>query len=150
MILKCLSVIGTEQIRLTKTIYEQVIKLAGTSKFSKAQVVIERAIAVTQELMKDKSEGVQFYEVDATGEKFSCNFVFEIPEIKEMAEERQRVSRSIYEDVCGLTASKTINEALPHLQLALNVYQLIFDSVDKGSKFFSVDAQGNTCQIKFI
>lgn len=66
------------------------------------------------------------------------------------ADRRVRITPELEEKILKLGNTDKFSEALPALEQAVNMYQMLKDAQDSGSKFYEIDANGEKYIVRFI
>ncbi|HDM8193646.1 hypothetical protein SN10_26060 [Vibrio harveyi] len=69
---------------------------------------------------------------------------------KTVADKRVRISADLEEKILKLANTNKFSEALPALEQAVNMYQMLKDAQDSGSKFYEIDKDGEKYIVRFI
>ncbi|MUK78929.1 hypothetical protein GNP84_18785 [Aliivibrio fischeri] len=66
------------------------------------------------------------------------------------ADKRVRITSELEAKILKLANTDKFSEALPTLEQAVNMFQMLKDSQDAGSKFYEVDKDGEKYIVRFI
>lgn len=66
------------------------------------------------------------------------------------ADKRVRISSELEGKILKLANTEKFSEALPTLEQAVNLYQMLKDAQASGSKFYEVDKDGEKYIVRFI
>ncbi|EKO3397633.1 hypothetical protein KW542_00205 [Vibrio fluvialis] len=66
------------------------------------------------------------------------------------AEKRVRITAELEEKILNVAGTNKFNDALPTLDRALNLYKMVMDAQNSGSKFYEVDENGEKYTVKFV
>lgn len=66
------------------------------------------------------------------------------------ADRRIRITAELEEKILKLANTNKFSEALPTLEQAVNMYQMLKDAQDAGSKFYEIDSNGEKYIVRFI
>ncbi|MCD9468845.1 MULTISPECIES: hypothetical protein [Photobacterium] len=69
---------------------------------------------------------------------------------KIVSDKRVRISSELEQKILSLANTTKFNDALPVLEQAINMYKLLKEAQDAGSKFYEVDPSGDKYIVKFI
>ncbi|EKO3660606.1 MULTISPECIES: hypothetical protein [Vibrio] len=69
---------------------------------------------------------------------------------KNTADKRVRISAELENKILKLANTNKFSEALPTLEQAINMYQMLKDAQDAGSKFYEIDSNGEKYIVRFI
>ncbi|WP_017191315.1 hypothetical protein [Vibrio harveyi] len=69
---------------------------------------------------------------------------------KNTADKRVRITPELEEKILKLANTTKFSEALPALEQAVNMYQMLKDAQEAGSKFYEVDKGGEKYIVRFI
>lgn len=74
-----------------------------------------------------------------------------MPTIKKTtADRRVRITPELENKILKLANTDKFSEALPTLEQAVNMYQMLMDAQKSGSKFYEIDPNGEKYIIRFI
>lgn len=66
------------------------------------------------------------------------------------ADRRVRITPELEDKILKLAHTDKFSEALPALEQAINMYQMLKDAQDSGSKFYEIDSNGEKYIVRFI
>jgi hypothetical protein len=66
------------------------------------------------------------------------------------ADRRVRISSELESKILKLANTTKFSEALPALEQAVNMYQMLKEAQESGSKFYEVDKDGEKYIVRFI
>ena len=69
---------------------------------------------------------------------------------KMVADKRVRISANLEEKILKLANTNKFSEALPALEQAVNMYQMLKSAQESGSKFYEIDKNGEKYIVRFI
>ncbi|QUX96546.1 hypothetical protein C0J08_14570 [Marinomonas sp. CT5] len=69
---------------------------------------------------------------------------------KTTADRRVRITPELESSILKLSNTDKFSEALPTLEQAVNMYKMLKDAQESGSKFYEVDANGERYIVRFI
>jgi hypothetical protein len=69
---------------------------------------------------------------------------------KNNADKRVRITTELESKILKLANTTKFSEALPTLEQAINMYQMLKDAQESGSKFYEIDKDGEKYIVRFI
>ncbi|EHH2556235.1 hypothetical protein INT50_13100 [Vibrio diabolicus] len=66
------------------------------------------------------------------------------------AEKRVRITSDLEAKILNVAGASKFNDALPTLDRALNLYKMVMEAQNSGSKFYEVDKNGEKYIVKFV
>ncbi|EPR2985593.1 TPA: hypothetical protein ACN35J_004540 [Vibrio parahaemolyticus] len=69
---------------------------------------------------------------------------------KTSPEKRVRIPSELEDKILKLANTNKFSDALPTLEQAVNMYQMLKDAQEAGSKFYEVDKDGEKYIVRFI
>lgn len=164
MFLNSILAIANVRVRLTPSLVEEICKLAGTDKFSKALPNLEIAIKTVSGILDDINRGCKVYVVDAEGNKGKISFDVQCAlgddEEDENATMRNRITKGLANDIITLAErmgfkrkdgkATTISNALPYLHAAIIIAEDLKERLDNGTKFYLVEPNGEKYIMRFF
>lgn len=145
------------RVRITPSLEKAVCQFAGTDKFSKALPIIEQAVKVYDSIRKEIAQGSVFYEEDENGQQFIAAFNLDPFSFKEPSSVRVRITKDLEQEIINLVGQeneedkeKAFRVAQPYLNAAIHFSILLKGELDKGSKYFLKDSNGELAKVRFI